>query len=135
MKTIVTDPKSYLFGIISFVTMSAKANVEPTPLEGHVYAQVLTSNKKPTDLAVVSLIRSGDSGLVEMKYSSRTGLTELEHVEAGTYMLKVSQSGYRTQFSAPFTLSEAQSTVVVPAMILGSADEKVKMAKPELKIN
>src|SRR4051812_2372083 len=76
---------------------------------------VTVQNKQvPVDGATVELLKSGDSSLVKIAVTDKSGRAEFENVSFNDYFLRASFVGMNTQTSAVFTLSESQKEISVP---------------------
>jgi hypothetical protein len=66
---------------------------------------------KPLELAVITLLRTADSGMVKGAMSTADGSFEIQQVPAGRYFVHIAYMGFNALRSAPFTISAANNEV------------------------
>ncbi|MCW3074089.1 MAG: hypothetical protein JWP69_1158 [Flaviaesturariibacter sp.] len=72
--------------------------------------------------ATVEIVRSKDSSLVRTALTDKKGEAMAENLTMGTYLAKVSMVGYKTQYSAPFSITESNLSVSIPSIFLTSKE-------------
>jgi len=102
---------------------------------GVVTGEVKDAAGKPMEFVTVLLLRANDSTLVKGEFSDAAGKYRIEGVAAGTYRIATSLVGFRKAQSAPFTLSDGQTSYAVPGLTLQEdartlSEVKVTAKKP-----
>jgi len=94
-------------------------------------------NGSPLNGTTISLHRTVDSAVVKLAVSKENGAYTFSGIKEGNYKVSASNVGYKTVFSAPFTLSA--SDVVVPELKLskvatGLSNVTVTSKKPMVEV-
>ena len=102
---------------------------------GKISGEVLRSNKKAIEGAVVSLLKSKDSSFVKASISEADGKFEFVNLKEETYLLMVTNLGYKKYLSQPLVLDKQNFDVVLPSIQLQEdsknlAEVKVVAQKP-----
>ena len=98
----------FTFVIISLFSLTAHAQppAGSNPLIGSIDGTVLDSiSKEALEYAQVAVLKSLDSSVVASIYTGENGAFVLENLPAGKYIIKVSNSGYRSKFIPNIQLS------------------------------
>lgn len=110
-------------------------------LRGQSVNKMITGVVKDTENeilpgATVRLLMAADSGMVAGEVTDVNGKFQFGNVKNNTYLLAITSLGQKPFISAPLTISDAQSTIALPAVILQSAksvelkEVTVKAKKP-----
>ena len=78
---------------------------------GKISGTVIDGNAKTPASATINLIRVKDSSVAKMSVADKTGKYEFDGVPEGHYMVSISAVGHSKEFSAPFEISAANSTI------------------------
>src|SRR4051812_23238316 len=70
-----------------------------------VYGMVRDEQNKALSSATVSLLKAGDSSLVKIAVTDKSGLYEFIPVKDGNYIISVTSVGYSKNFSSHFVIS------------------------------
>ena len=89
-----------------------------TGKDGNIKGKVAIENGSPADRATVSLLKSKDSSLVKISVADKDGSYAFENTRSGTYLISVTLTGYKKQFSTKFVVDGANSNMVLPAIML-----------------
>jgi iron complex outermembrane receptor protein len=82
----------------------------------------LTDDKgKPMDYATVSILNAKDSSVVKGTLSNESGVYTFDHIATGTYLIKATVVGYEKALSAPFTITDASSSITIPVIKMAQA--------------
>jgi iron complex outermembrane receptor protein len=84
---------------------------------GTVTLTITNDQKAPLEGATVEILRALDSVLVKTAVSDKAGLALAERLPSGRYLLRVSNTGHNTTYSAAFDLSDG-ATQSLPALAL-----------------
>lgn len=105
--------------VLSLLTVSiARAR---QPQRGKIVVNIVNENRQGLENATVELLRAKDSVLVRAAITGKGGLAELENIQPGTYLLRVSMVNYTRRFSEPVALTAEQLLVSLPAIVLAPA--------------
>jgi iron complex outermembrane receptor protein len=83
---------------------------------GCISGSLFDENGKPMDYATVSLLDSQDSSIVKETLSNEQGVYNFDHINTGTYLIKVTMVGYGMIITKAFTVTENQSNITVPVL-------------------
>ena len=106
----------YLFAALLFSALSAFSQ------GGSGKATITITNEGGAALegATVELLRSKDSGRVKAAVTDKAGVALFEGLRSGSYLLRASEVNHAPQYSAPFSLSDTETAVTVPALKLAA---------------
>lgn len=93
---------------------------------GKISGQVGDDGQKPIESATISLLNARDSSQTKVTVTNKTGHFELNNVRDGKYLVSASTVGHTTTYSAPFELSAAKSSVVLPPLVLTAATSNLQ---------
>ncbi len=99
-----------------------------------ITGSVKDAKKEPAAFANVILIHASDSAIVKAAISNESGNFSFDDIEAGEYMVLVSQIGNK-HYSAPFSVKDGESQVRIenislPANALTLSEASVSAYKP-----
>jgi len=103
---------------LTFVFCIASTLISYAQLRGTVFTQVKNNQQKPLEGITVQLLRQKDSVIAKLGITDAEGKATLVSVALGDYYLRYVGNGFETTYSAPFSLSEQQTTYQVPPQIL-----------------
>src|SRR6476469_1294146 len=89
---------------------------------GTVHISIQTEANAALENATVELVRSTDSVLVRSAIADKSGQALFEKLPAGSYRARASLIGFATDYTAPFSITAAQTEVTVPALTLTQAN-------------
>jgi hypothetical protein len=90
---------------------------------------VVDSLKKPVETGDVFLLNSTDSALVQATLVQH-GIFQFDNIEKGTYLLKLSCSGFLVNFSTVTVNSEINVNIVLNVRVKGLQEVEVTGSKP-----
>ena len=108
---------------IIFITSCANAQSIST---GNISVLIKNESQSPVENATVELLRSQDSSLAKTEISNGTGIAYFENIAFGTYVIKVSSINYVTEYSLPFSFSNANTSLEIPPIVLNSKSGNLK---------
>lgn len=79
---------------------------------------VQNEQKGGIEAVTVALLKSSDSALVKTALTDKSGMAELENINTGTYMVKLTAVGYEAQYSPQFTVAAGDAVTTVPAITM-----------------
>ncbi len=88
---------------------------------GKITVNILGEAQQGLENATIELLKSKDSTLIKAAISGKAGLTELENIPPGSYILRITMINYARQFSPPVTLTGEQPVISLPAITLSPA--------------
>jgi iron complex outermembrane receptor protein len=97
-----------------------------TNTRSSISVQITGEQKQAIENATVELLKAKDSSLVKAAISDRNGLAELSNIRAGSYLIKVSNINYATQYGAVFSVTETQPSIQLPSISLQPSAAEVK---------
>jgi outer membrane receptor protein involved in Fe transport len=109
--------KRILFGVLLLVSFTANSQ----NIKGKVY---LGSNKEPAQFASIGLLQLPDSVIVSGVITLTDGAYIFEKVKPGTYFVKVSYQGYRSD-GKNVTLQHGQNEVSVDTIFLTESADSI----------
>jgi iron complex outermembrane receptor protein len=77
---------------------------------GQVSGKLTTGNGEPIPLANVLLLNSRDTSLVKATLTKENGAYHVENISQGSYILRLSSTGYQTWDSPVFELTDLQKS-------------------------
>ena len=86
--------------------------------EGKISVKILDENKRPVENASTALLRSSDSSLLKTALSDQEGMVILDHLTAGTYLLRISAANLQDRLTAPVNVSEKQAEITLPDLLM-----------------
>lgn len=86
--------------------------------KGNLSVHIINEQKSSLENATVELLRSKDSSLARTAITDKNGTAEIENINDGSYLLKVSMVNHATQYSNVFTISAAQTSLRLPEITL-----------------
>jgi hypothetical protein len=86
-------------------------------VHAQVTGKVTDSVNAPMPYAAIGLLRAKDSSVIRGVLSNDSGVYKFNNVKTGKYLIRITSTGYATQFSAPFT-ADSTSPVTLPNMQL-----------------
>lgn len=89
-----------------------------TAQRGKVTVSISNDQNAAIESATVELVRAKDSALVKAGISDKAGLVELENIRPGEYRVRVTMVNFNTQYSSPFSVTNEQTDVSLPKIIL-----------------
>lgn len=69
------------------------------------HGKIITGEGSPLAGATVSLLNSKDSSLVSSSLSDNTGLFSINNIRPGSYILTISKTGYKRNYSGPYQIN------------------------------
>ena len=120
----------YVFTIVLLVTMSF-AGFAQMPA-GKIAVTVLDNKNIAVPNATASLLNHQNKKLIKTSIADNNGSVLFENIAAGSYQVRVSASGFNEKLTDSFTVSEANMSVSLPAMILS---EKKNVALKEVTVS
>src|SRR6476659_4285989 len=85
---------------------------------GSVKVTVVNDQQAALENATVEVVKAKDSSLVKAGITDKNGMSELENIRMGDYLLKVTMINFGTQYSSPFSFSADQLSVTLPKIVL-----------------
>lgn len=107
--------KLILVVVSLFVMMTTKAQ---SSQRGRLTINILNEAQRGLENATVELLKSKDSTLVKAAITGKDGLAELDNIQAGIYLLRVTMVNYTPYLSRPVTLSAEKPVISLPAVSL-----------------
>jgi len=99
--------------------------------KGKISVVINNGQQGPLESATVEIMKSTDSVLVKSSITDKTGKAEVENIQYGSYLLKISMIDFVTRYSGIFTID--QDMVQLPGISLqrrtGEMKEVVVSAK------
>ncbi len=103
-------------------------------ISGFSYAQTnenkvdgsVSTLQKPVDAATISLRKAGDSSLVKIAVSDKTGKFEVTKLATGRYFVIVSAVGFTKYYSENFELSSATPSYTIKGVALSAVPKSLK---------
>lgn len=114
MKCTLSLPALFCL-VIGTGTLSAQ-------LPAKVTGTVTDASKKPVVAATVSLLKAKDSMLIKTTLTGETGIFELEHLSADTFLITITAIGFVKYSSPPIIISVQSPSVILPAISLQRLD-------------
>ena len=74
--------------------------------------KVFTVKGQPVDSATIVLMRSRDSSVVRSTISSKAGIFNFDHIEAGSYLVFITKLSYNKVYSGPYHVIEGKTLSV-----------------------
>jgi len=102
---------------------------------GTIRGQVQDSTHHPMDGAIVSLLQAGDSSLVRTHFTEADGQFEFNGLSFGTYLLQVSNAGYRTWRSTVQAIDTLQPNALMPAILLQNLQSATAIQEVKITAN
>ncbi|MCW3105892.1 MAG: hypothetical protein JWQ09_398 [Segetibacter sp.] len=99
---------------IMLVASSAKAQNKI----GKVTGSAKSADEKAIEGATVSLLKAKDSSLAKVALSDKSGNFEMEKINEGKYVVKITAVGYAASFSKTFEITEGNSTIALNTISL-----------------
>lgn len=101
----------------------------------NVRGKVLTIDKQAVENATVTLLSAADSTNVRTVFSEKSGVFGFQEVKPGQYLVRVTQVGFTTLLSKPFTVSEESELITIESFVMSlniaTMDEvRVESKKP-----
>jgi iron complex outermembrane recepter protein len=69
----------------------------------------ISDDKGALAKATITLLKASDSSSVKIAVANENGMYEFENIEAGAYLVFTSNVGYKSAFSAPFTVAKGET--------------------------
>ncbi|WP_315819170.1 carboxypeptidase-like regulatory domain-containing protein [Paraflavitalea speifideaquila] len=88
---------------------------------GKLIVHVLSEAAQGMENATVELLKARDSSLVKAAITDKAGMAELEPVQLGSYLLRITMINYSRYYSHPLTLTAEQPVLLLPAISLTPA--------------
>src|SRR5690349_17616663 len=88
------------------------------PQKGSITLRVISAQQTGLENATVELLKAKDSSLAKVAITDKEGNVLFENIPPGTYLARISIVNFTTHYSSPVELSEAQTIVSIPAIIL-----------------
>ncbi len=85
---------------------------------GRLTGRVLDNKGNAIDGANISLLRAKDSILIKADFSNKDGGVEMEAIKAGSYLLKITNTGYGKYMSPHFVINEQHNHIQLNTIIL-----------------
>lgn len=85
---------------------------------GRLTGRVLDNKGNAVDGANISLLRAKDSILIKADFSNKDGGVEMEAIKAGSYLLKITNTGYGKYMSPHFVINEQHNHIQLNTIIL-----------------
>lgn len=102
-----------IVGLLGVMTTNAQRGQR-----GRVIINVLDETQKGLENATVELLKSKDSTLIKAAISGKDGMTELDNIPVGVYLLRITMINYARYFSEPLTLTAEKPEIHLPALSL-----------------
>ena len=106
--------KKKYFSLLLILFSAASLHAKDFPV---VSGKVNDSQNQPAAFANVILLNAADSAIIKAALSNEAGEYQFENIEAGKYIVLVSQIGNK-YYSAPFSVVEGQEDVQVASITL-----------------
>jgi iron complex outermembrane recepter protein len=108
--------------LLLFASLLFLSNID-TNAQGKISGQITDDKNKIVEFANVTLLKAKDSTLVKGALSDANGSFEFEKIPFGSYLLNISQMGYKKFYTPKFSLDSDNPTVKLSSLIL-SEDSK-----------
>jgi len=115
-----------LLAFLLLIGVYSSANAQTFEVMGRV---VDKSSKAPIEYAVVKVLKTADSSIVNGAISDENGFFKVEKLPAANYFLEITSIGYRKMSSKPFELSTNVPSKFYRSLGLTSTNERLKEAK------
>ena len=86
--------------------------------QGKIKATVMNDQHSAVENVTVELLKAGDSAIVKIDVTNKSGLAEFDNLKPGDYFLKLTAVGYSTFFTATVLLTANQQEISLPEIIL-----------------
>ncbi|MFN4316406.1 MAG: outer membrane beta-barrel protein [Chitinophagaceae bacterium] len=101
----------------------------------NVTGKVLTIDKHAVENATVTLLSAADSTMVRTVFPEKSGVFSFQDVKPGQYLIRVTQVGFTTLLSKPFSVSEESELIAIEPFVMSlniaTMDEvRVESKKP-----
>lgn len=123
--------RSILLLLINTCLFSSKLLAQ-SPATGHITGYV-TAGNAPADKATITLLNAKDSVLVKTSLPDKNGFFEFEQIKFGTYLVLVTQTGYKRYLSKTITINPDNLTIQIPNIALTTNDGLLTEVKVEAK--
>lgn len=104
-----------------------------SPVKGTITVRVLNEQQQALESVTTALLRSKDSSLVKTAITDRNGVAEFVNIAAGSYFIKTSLLNHQSFLSASVIVTETQTTVAAPDIILKPAAKELKAIEVSAK--
>lgn len=111
--------RKLILAIVSLLVMIT--TMAQSSRRGKIIIKALNEAQQGLENATVELLKSKDSTLVKAAITGKDGLAELDNIQTGTYLLRITMVNYARYFSEPVTLSAEKPEVNLPAVTLTPA--------------
>jgi iron complex outermembrane receptor protein len=111
--------KSLLYPIfLTIIICIASESAIAQPHFGTVSGSVVDNKGIGMEYGTISLLRAADSVIIKGTLSSATGAYRFDHVGNGIFIVKATAVGFTKVTSAPFTITDNQSEIKLPSLII-----------------
>jgi outer membrane receptor for ferrienterochelin and colicin len=110
---------SFLSSFLSLAIRLPAQTADSTGISG----KVLDAGKQPIENAVVSLLRSRDSGVIARQITGNTGVYRFSGIKPGTYLVNASKTGFAVSYSKPVSVPVPGGMAGLPAIVLSETSK------------
>jgi iron complex outermembrane recepter protein len=103
--------------LLLFASLLFLSNLE-TNAQGKISGQITDDKNKIVEFANVTLLKAKDSTLVKGALSDANGSFEFEKISFGSYLINISQMGYKKFYTPKFSIDSDNPTVKLSNLIL-----------------
>jgi iron complex outermembrane receptor protein len=113
IKNVMRKPTVLVLLLLAVLNLKAQ-----TGQRGKVSVKVMNEAGQALENATVELLKAKDSSLVKAAVADKAGLTELENIPFGNYVLRITLVNHARKFSDPLVLDAEHVSLDLPAMVL-----------------
>ncbi|WP_026994474.1 outer membrane beta-barrel protein [Flectobacillus major] len=118
--------KTFIYTIlIIFSLANNKAQAQ-----GRITGQITDDKSKIVEFATITLLQAKDSSLVKGALADVNGTFEFEKIKYGTYVISISQLGYKKLYTPSFILSSENQHIKLNKLVL--AEESKELAEVQV---
>ncbi|MBB6003626.1 outer membrane beta-barrel protein [Arcicella rosea] len=108
----------------AILTVFSLANIK-AQAQGKISGQITDDKSKIVEFATVTLLNAKDSSLVKGALGDVNGTFEFEKVNYGTYIVNISQLGYKKYYTPKFILSAETPNIKLTKLVLAEASNEL----------